>query len=288
MPINPIFHEVPSEGALPLPKSKGEVKGRIHLFEYKGEPGKDPYAVAGKNLGENPPKLGLFGKKFYVLHSVKNGDSVTWYKINKNSLKKRLNIQDNELKGTLDRKTGKTSAEFVNLIRDKHEKLEKLKKTIDLRPYAPSADGKYPGVGAYKTLEQLSERLIEGCVQENVDFPYKKVLFLYVNRQCPGLFHPEGFYKKKYYVGESEDDDPGNLKNYKKNEILLIVFDYTGLQGIKQPNGMDSYQPAENEPREYTEFLRAQSPFKVVRLDLKSSLHLLKTGELSEKVKSQL
>lgn len=82
---------VQSEAALTFFNSWGWKKSRLHLMAYDGKPGKDPYAVAAERLqvatGEKP-SMGWWDRQFYVLHQHNN----IWYKINKNSLQKRLNI----------------------------------------------------------------------------------------------------------------------------------------------------------------------------------------------------
>lgn len=99
---------VKNEGALPLKNSKGDPKSRIRLFDYQVEKGKDPYAIAAKVLQpkeKEAPKLNCFDKKRFFLYKHVGADGVAvWYKINKNSFKKRLKIDSDELKGLLDNK----------------------------------------------------------------------------------------------------------------------------------------------------------------------------------------
>lgn len=129
------FKFVSLESALPLHNSKGLAKSRIHLFDYKGESGKDPYAIAAKMIQVKEdaiPKLNLFDKKFYFLHChCDENAKKTWYKINKNSLQKRLNITSQELNNILDSGTGVSdSLSIESLIKKKYtavEKKEKLK-----------------------------------------------------------------------------------------------------------------------------------------------------------------
>lgn len=290
MNIEPIsYRYAPSEGALPLPKSKGKTKERIHLFKYEGDPNKDPYAVAVKKLKSSTPKLNIFEKKFSILHAVKEGAEVTWYKINKNSLKKRLNIQDRELKKVIDAKSGKTSTEFHHLIQKKHTLLQKYKNALDVpfgRTIGENGSVYGPSDG-YKIVLPLAERLVEACVQNHIHFPYKKVLFLCVDRGWPGLFHYESYYKQfHFHVGEQENENPYNLKNYNKDEILVVLYD---RNEYGKGNGNNKYNPGTSEPEEFREFLkRPDSPLKVVNIDLKSQQQLIKRGELSKKVSVQL
>lgn len=57
---------VRSEKALPLPNSKGKTKSRLHIFEYQGVKGQDPYAIAAKRLKSKKTTLSYFEKFFYV------------------------------------------------------------------------------------------------------------------------------------------------------------------------------------------------------------------------------
>lgn len=95
-----------NEKALPIKNSKGKSKSRIHLFKYEGDKGKDPYAIAAKKLNKPPLFHIPFLKNRYVI--LKDADPVTeassvYYKINKNSLCKRLGISATDLESHVDK-----------------------------------------------------------------------------------------------------------------------------------------------------------------------------------------
>lgn len=145
MAINIEFKYATSERALPLANSKGGKKSRIHLFDYQGEVGKDRFAVAAKlcKVKSESPRLNCLERKFFILlaHQEKNGD-VTWYKINKNSLKKRLGLSAEMLKGVVDGKTGVAQsrkieslivcklAQFINMTASKSQPISKPENTL--------------------------------------------------------------------------------------------------------------------------------------------------------------
>jgi len=92
-----------SETALKIPDSLGSKTSRLHLTN-KYTLGKDPYAIAAKQLKmttSTPPALGWLEKKYYVL--LQRPGTNIWYKVNKNSLKKRLGISEIELEKNKDK-----------------------------------------------------------------------------------------------------------------------------------------------------------------------------------------
>lgn len=98
-PLNINISVPQRESATSLPNSKGAFKSRIHLYDYKGEEGKDRYAIAAKILNKPRSKLNFIERKYFVIIEQKNidGKSVL-YKVNKKSLQKRLGITKQELK----------------------------------------------------------------------------------------------------------------------------------------------------------------------------------------------
>lgn len=75
-----------------LHNSKGAKKGRIHLLSHDALEGQDRYAVAAevlKSKDGEAPKLGWWDRQFNI---VARDDEGTWYKVNKRSLIKRLNV----------------------------------------------------------------------------------------------------------------------------------------------------------------------------------------------------
>lgn len=120
-------HFEKSEKAKTLFNSRGTKQGRFHIFDYKGSRGMDRYAVAGEVMKfktDLDAKLGWWDRKYNVLISRHNENgTTTWYKINKNSLIKRLNPSADLI---VDETTGRCS-NFEALIAAKAESFIKLK-----------------------------------------------------------------------------------------------------------------------------------------------------------------
>lgn len=172
MKVNLSFQYVSNEGALPLTaeKSKGSAKSRVHLFKYTGEEGKDRYAVAAEQV--NTPKLNWIERKLCILHQhVDKNGTKTWYKINKNSLKKRLNIDSKELTQVLDSKTGITKSDAMeSLIKRKYAALEH----IDLHPKKKKVEKEEKPIAIPKEIKKLEkklEKIFEPKSQLNIEQP---------------------------------------------------------------------------------------------------------------------
>jgi hypothetical protein len=89
------FNYVRKEAAL----HGGKAKSRLHLYQFAGEPGKDPFAIAAKKIeGSRMPKLNCIQKMFNVVIAVENGGKREWYIVNINSAKKRLQLTRSEIK----------------------------------------------------------------------------------------------------------------------------------------------------------------------------------------------
>lgn len=98
---------------LPLVKTKNRETTRVHLFKKTAKninEADDVYAIAAKKIKpEEPKQLNFFEKGRYIIHRhvQKNREgkvTETWYKINKNSLIKRLSnlgINENEIKAQI-------------------------------------------------------------------------------------------------------------------------------------------------------------------------------------------
>lgn len=102
-----------NEKALPLENSKGSSKGRIHLYDYKGDKGKDPYALAATLLKKLPRFHLPYFKKRYVI--LKSGGVI--YKINKKSLCKRLKIKANLFEKSLRKDRVVEASSLFNMVK---------------------------------------------------------------------------------------------------------------------------------------------------------------------------
>jgi TPR repeat protein len=111
------------EQATPVPDSTGTKKNRIHLFQ-ESEGIKDKYSIAGEIIRkepqriktenqDKPPQINFYDKlRGYVI--VKNPENEDYYKLNLNSIIKRLNIDKKEIQNHLT-----DPAKLGELIKDK-------------------------------------------------------------------------------------------------------------------------------------------------------------------------
>lgn len=134
------FNHTAKERAPSLINSLGTAKSRIHLYDYKGKVGKDPYAIYAKKIEGHAPELTKSEKKrFIIQQDPKNSD--IYYKINKGSLQKRLKITSKELNAV-------TDGHYENLIQKKLEKALKISPAqISTQPnqFKPTWEGKFVG-----------------------------------------------------------------------------------------------------------------------------------------------
>lgn len=117
----------PSAKALTLHNSAGKIQSRLHLLEYDGMRDKDRYAVAAKKIDLKPgeaPSLGWFARKFYILYSHTDDAGVTTlYKINRESLRKRLLISSKDMENLADEEG--IAKNLDTLITKKTEEIKK-------------------------------------------------------------------------------------------------------------------------------------------------------------------
>jgi hypothetical protein len=195
------FDFVQSERALKLSNSDGDEQSRLHLYDFNGEEGKDRYAVAAKVLTvakDETPALGWLDRKFYVLHAHKEGDTTTWYKINKNSLQKRILISPKEMKNHVDSKTGVMEG-LEDLLNARVEKKEALKSKC-ITPLDPS-----------------SEKFLEKLAATNVPLtPFKHIAIC--NKPDTHIFA-----NSNLYLGPDTDKDPNNIRHFAPDSILVVA-----------------------------------------------------------------
>jgi Domain of unknown function (DUF4804) len=145
-----------SEGTI----SKGDSTDRLYLFSTTDLTHR--YAIAAEIIKasdpKKPPTLGWLDKKYYVL--VKGEPGTTWYKINKSSLQKRLNITSKELGAQVkDGIANKT--DLSKLIHDKHNLRTAWEK-----------------IGGGKEKTGFNSSFIDALVENNVQpGNYKKIAF---------------------------------------------------------------------------------------------------------------
>ncbi len=196
------YHYVDSEKALELSDSAGKKKSRLHLYDFNGLEGKDRYAVAAEKLTvakDETPALGWLDRKFYVLHAHKEGDTTTWYKINKNSLQKRILISSKEMKKHVDSKTGVIDG-LEDLLNERVAKKDAVKSKC-ITPLDPS-----------------SEKFLEKLAAADVPLtPYQHIAIC--NKPDTSIFFPNS----ALYLGGSQDKDPNNIRNLAPDSILVVA-----------------------------------------------------------------
>ncbi len=203
------YHFVDSEKALELPDSAGKKKSRLHLYDFNGLEGKDRYAVAAEKLTvakDETPSLGWLDRKFYVLHAHKEGDTTTWYKINKNSLQKRLDFSPKMMKMLVDENTGIAQG-LDDLLDDKMKK--------------------QPLIGAWQmkcaTPNFPSQKFIEKLVDAGIPAaPFKAVVFC--TRPDTQVFGQGG--TTDLYLGNDSDHDPNNIRHFTPGSLLVVTSSF--------------------------------------------------------------
>lgn len=178
---------------------------------------------------------------------------------------------------------------------EKQEFIEHLKKIID--PFGgelgneknfkiASETGNHWSVGVI-----LGECLIEECVLQDIPFPYKKILLVcYDNIWGPPFTNRWGGRTDLYEEATKENSNsPYNLNNYKENEILVILYDRRGLTDQFRLDIVNYNQQYKKEGIEMPAWMKSgPSPFKIVNIDLKSSLEIIGKKGIPDTIKEQL
>lgn len=261
------YYSGKKEKAPILPHSSGNSKKRLHLF---GHQEKDRFAVAANQItskDKSPPKLSWFGKKYYVLIPDPNSNGKTWYKVNKNSLKKRFQITEKELKPAIQ------NSSILNLIEEKYAARKQWEQIEDW--YISQAQNS----GHLRTPSSLPSRFIDALVNAGIKpGVYKGIVFWSSNRTCY-CFTFDGCSPFRVY-GE-KDNNPCNLRNYEKGQILSIIFREPYLKRPTRPreNIVDPDLKAD------VEFVNGpDSPLTIIELDDASVKSIINTGEFPKKI----
>jgi hypothetical protein len=262
-----------TEVAQKLHNSDGESKLRLHLF---GDAVNDRFAVAAEKCDQT--KLNWLEKKFYVLVPDPETAGTTFYKVNKNSLKKRFQITDKELK-PLVQENGTSDQALLDLIKKKH--------TARMAWAQMKAVSSWPLSDPTDAYSRIIDALVEAGIDQE---KYKGIAFW-----TPG---------RKTYCFTSDGESPGfalpmpgkppktgtNLLDYNKGEILTFI-----CYPIQNPSLVDGYNSSKKDNfdglvdhknrAELLEFIRGEnSPITLVNLDKEAMEKVMSKGKFPSAV----
>lgn len=272
--IRKAYEFVDSEKALQLPNSKGSEKSRLHLSAYEGAEGKDRFAVAAEIITFQPnetPSLGRFDRIFNVLHSHtdETTKTTTWYKINKNSLKKRLNLSSKEIKAI-----------------EKDPTVDLISKKIELRNQWLNL--KIHGGDRLQDPTSFESRFIDSLVEYGVSptnyehlifwnisqFRHRSHLTNFADAVAPEiLIKPKDTQIKEGYY---------NLWDIKKDSLLVICFEgYGNQKDVFSLDELIDHFTTQGVTQEVKEFLKGDdSPLVYVPIKEKDVDKIERSGKL--------
>lgn len=254
------------EKAPAFPHSRGNSKKRLHLF---GAQEKDRFAVAAKQItskDKTSPKLNWFEKKFYVLVSDPQSNGEIWYKVNKNSLKKRFQISEKELKAP--------DASILDLINEKYSARKQWEQVMD--PILHGCPEPY----------WLPSRFIDALVTAGIKPDrYKGLAFWSLQRYCY-FFTSDG--ASAFKIMDEKDNDPLNLRNYEKGQILSVIYRDLWMKdhrNLRNPRN----NIADPAIQKHVDFVNGpDSPLTVIELDERSVKAIMDKGEFPPEILRQL
>lgn len=253
------------EKAPPLPNSSGNLKKRLHFFGPK-ENDRFAVAVSKQISSKSMPKLNWFEKKFYVLVPDPNSNNETWYKVNKNSLKKRFQITEKELK----------QSPILDLIQEKYLARKEWEQITD--EYINNKGSYPPNSLASRFIDALVNAGIKPEKYKGVAFWNQNLYHFFFTADGIGLFD----------LGSQKDDRPLNLRNYEKGEILSVIY-REHVKVFDQPEGTCFFHGNDPNYVSKMDFLTGpDSPLTVIELDEASVKTIIMKGEFPEKILKQI
>lgn len=254
-----------AETAPRLPNSAGDSKKRLHLFGLQEN---DRFAIAvAKQImtdGKTSPKpLNWLQRKFYVLVPDPNNKTV-WYKVNKNSLTKRFQIDETEL----------TKAESSNSLLELLEaKYQARQEWEQIEGDSLLSNGR--GFSDFHSADSLASRFIDALVNAGIKPAFKAMAFWPTNN--------------KHFFFSSDGASNLNLRNYEKGQILSIIYREFG----KDLLAYGDYNPRDNivhdDNKEALDLINGPaSPLFIIELSDAEVKYIKAEGKFPEEVLRQL
>lgn len=131
----------------------------------------------------------------------------------------------------------------------------------------------------------LGESFIEACASHDIPFPYKRMMFASSDMKTKDIAIPFLDYYEK--ATREDCDSPYNLNKYKKEEILLIFYNILGLTGDISDSNNNANIISNGLPNPPW-MKKGPSPFKLLNIDLESSLEIIGKRNVPSYVKNQL
>lgn len=169
--------------------SPGRAKSRIHLFDKTKNDALDRFAIAAKKIDSNHPKLNFFERHFYLLHKHGEGRNAVWYKINKNSLVKRLGVNKESLNAFVDHKGFTNQKTFEKFLCKQAQKLGIEKEIHSVEPVDEKSEGQTP--------PHLEEGYVKGLNQEEQKLRQQDILAAKKKKSASEAKKQQEFEKKK-------------------------------------------------------------------------------------------
>lgn len=232
---------------------------RLQLFTSQGEKAKDrvTISVSARKIKVSPqktPELNGLEKKYYVLYQTKDAKGhECWFRINKNSLEKRLGVSKEELHIN---KKG-IAQNLSHIVGEKEKLINDWSRIFSKISVKAKSDAR----------KIISEMAAQGIPTGS----YKLGIFWDMGTDNPSVFQLDGVCRMSLE----------ELKQYKPGEILLIPLHYRPYQR--------EYITAKDDGQKTYDFLNTEeSPLVIVPFDQHSLKSFQKTGKIPEDIAEKL
>lgn len=270
------------ETAPRLPNSAGDSKKRLHLFGLKQN---DRFGIAvDKQIKTDgkAPELNWFQKKFYVLVPDPKSNNTIWYKVNKNSLTKRFQINETELE-----KAEASPDVLMKLLQDKYQARAEWEKIED-----NSVSNGRLGFSSWHTADSLPSRFIDALVNAGIKPGQHKIISFWSLNRFNYLFTSDG--SSGFKVLDSKDDNRFNLRNFQKGTFLSVIYcephNKSKIEGINYREklvGGPGFDP--ESVKKQADFINGpESPLVIIELNDANVKSIIKNGKFPEEVLRQL